>query len=693
MKSKRWTRALCVTRTARAWAVLLAAAAPSVACDSSDDKGTSSETAPVMPGGSGSDAQVLQQGAFADNPVSGLKYTSQVASGITDADGRFSYAASESITFSVGELVLGSTTAKAKVTPVDLFAQATGIADQRATNVLVLLQTLDQDGDLNNGTQISEQVATVVSKYSGRLGFDQAPTTFASDANVAALLGELNAAQVFTDTDPRPRTLREARAAQEYFVRANAKRSVVDTQYGKVSGFAANGSTWQWLGIPYAKPPLGQLRWKPPQEPAAWSKPRDAVAWSDQAAQNPALQASAEGGMSEDSLYLNVTAPDKAVDLPVMVWFHGGAFTILTGNSKSYNNPDGITNKGVVLVVVNHRLGPFGYLAHPLLVADSSYGGSGNYGQLDLVQALRWVKNNIKNFGGNPDNVTIFGQSGGCGKVASLMVSPMSTGLFQKAICQSGTSALAPSSTPESVVAETEQVGKAMFGRLNVSSLEQARALPWTAIVQSDIDAKIPREIYRPTIDNHYISKTFYATIEAGQPSDVPLMIGATSGDYPTIIAALKEVMPFRSQHSRSSLYVYKFSTVPAGWATKGLLSGHGGELPYLFGYPPMFANNYEFNLVLDAGGKKPEIADLDMDGVTGTMGDDDDVLTSLAWSPQDAAITQTLMTVWTNFAKTTSPGTNELTWVPYTAANDTYVEFGPANNVAVKTGLATAFP
>jgi para-nitrobenzyl esterase len=375
-----------------------------------------------------------------------------------------------------------------------------------------------------------------------------------------------------------------------------------------------------------------------------------------------------------------------------MVWFHGGAFTILTGNSKAYNNPDGITNKGVVLVVVNHRLGPFGYLAHPLLVADSSYGGSGNYGQMDLVLALQWVKKNIANFGGNPDNVTIFGQSGGCGKVASLMTSPMAAGLFQKAACHSGTSSLAPTSTPASVIADTEQVGQAMFTRLNVSSVEQARALPWTAIVQSDIDAKIPREIYRPTVDNHYMSKTFYETLLTGQPSDVPLLIGSTSGDYPAIIAALKEVMPFRSMHSKSSLYVYKFSAIPAGWVDKGLLSGHGGELPYLFNYPAMFANNYEFNLVLDASGKKPEIGDLDMDGTTGTAGDRDDVIASLAWGQQDAALAETLMTLWTNFARTNTPNIPALSWPPYTAENDTYVEFGPTGG-AVKTGLSAAFP
>ena len=671
------------------WACLLAFA-PLGACDSDGGKATTKDNAQATP--SGTDAQVMQQGVFAENPVSGLRYVSATRSGTTDADGKFFYAAAETLTFAVGELTLGSTPAKAMVTPVDLFPGAAGIADQRATNVLVLLQTLDQDGDLNNGTQISAPISNIVSKYNGKLGFDQTPMAFASDTNVTALLAELNAAQVFTDTDPRPRSLRDAGAAREYFARANAVRNVVATKYGQVRGFAASASTWQWLGVPYAKPPLGALRWKPPQEPAAWDKPRDAVAWSDQAAQNPALQASGEGGMSEDSLYLNITAPNKATNLPVMVWFHGGAFTILTGNTKGYNNADGITNKDVVLVVVNHRLGPFGYLAHPLLVADSGYGGSGNYGQMDLVMALTWVKNNIASFGGNPDNVTIFGQSGGCGKVASLMVSPMATGLFHKAVCQSGTSALAPTATPQSVTADTEQVGQAMFDRLNVTSLEQARALPWTAIVQSDIDAKIPREIYRPTIDNYYMSKTFYDTIVAGQPSDVPLMIGSTSGDYPTIIAGLKEVMPFRSMHSKSNLYVYKFSSVPTGWVDKGILSGHGGELPYLFSYPAMFVDNYKFSLVLDAAGKKPEIGDLDMDGVTGTAGDDQDILASLAWGPQDAAMSQTLSSVWTNFAKTSNPSTSDLTWPAYTAENDTYVEFGPAG-AAAKTGLAAAFP
>lgn len=117
---------------------------------------------------------------------------------------------------------------------------------------------------------------------------------------------------------------------------------------------------------------------------------REAVGWADQSAQDPTLQAVNKGGMSEDSLYLNITAPKEAEGLPVMVWFHGGSFAILSANSSQYNNPDSLTKKGVVLVTVNHRLGPFGYIAHPLLTAESGYGGSGNYGQMDLVMALEW---------------------------------------------------------------------------------------------------------------------------------------------------------------------------------------------------------------------------------------------------------------------------------------------------------------
>lgn len=633
-----------------------------------------------------------REGSFAGSVVAGLRYATATESGTTDASGRFFYRAGEKVRFSVGQLVLGEAAGKASVTALDLVPAAPGESASQVDNILTFLQTLDRDGDLNNGIEISDDAARIASTYEGKLSFAQTTAAFAADPHVTELLSALNAARVFAGADPRPRALRRAAAAREHFERATAARKLVDTQYGTLSGYAPNAATWQWLGIRYAKPPLGALRWKPPQEAERWTGTRDAVAWGDQAPQNPRFESNGEGGMSEDCLHLNVTAPADAHDLPVMVWFHGGAFTILSGNSKSYNNVDALTTKGVVLVTVNHRLGPFGYLAHPLLVADSAYGGSGNYGQMDLVMALKWVKNNIARFGGNPENVTIFGQSGGCGKVASLMNAPSAAGLFQKAACQSGTTSIAPS-TVESVVASAEAIGTALFSRLGLTSVADARKLPWTAIVQSDIDAAVSREVYRPTIDNFYMSKTFYDTVKDGQPSDVPLLIGATSGDYPRLQTGLTEALPFRSAHSKAPLYVYKFSRVPAGWTSTGLRSGHGGELPYLFNYPPMYVTNYLFDLVLDtATGKRPEVPDLNGDGVTGTAGDPADVLLSMGWNGDDDQMADQLMTVWSNFAKTANPSTPELAWPPYTAANDMYVEFGAAKT-EVKSGLAKAFP
>ncbi|MBN1663431.1 MAG: carboxylesterase family protein [Deltaproteobacteria bacterium] len=634
----------------------------------------------------------LQTGVFLDSPVAGLSYSTPNASGTTDAAGKFTYYPYETVTFSVGGLTLGSATGKATITPLDIVSGATGAADQRVANRLVFLQSLDQDGDLNNGIQITPAIAAVVATYAAKINFNQTTSAFAADANVAALLAALNAANVFTDTDPRARTLRSAVAAQEHFTRSTAERKVVSTQYGSLSGYAANATTWQWLGIPYAKPPIGDLRWKPPQPPVAWTGVRDAVAWSDQAAQTIANQVFGEGGMSEDCLYLHVTAPKNASNLPVMVWFHGGAFAVLTANSKQYNNPAGLTTKGVVVVSVSHRLGPFGYIAHPWLTAESGYNGSGNYGQMDLVMALTWVKNNIANFGGNPNSVTIFGQSGGGGKTIALMMSPQAAGLFHKAICQSGASINVPSSTPATSLAGMEAVGTAMLNRLGVASLAEARALPWTAIIQSETDAGVTREVYRPNVDYYYLPKTYYQTMLDGIPGDVPFMVGVTSADNLPLRQQLSLFLVQRTPYYQSNQYAYIFDRVPDGWAELGLHSVHAFELPYLFKYPQGFVANYALGLVFLPDYSKPFIGDLNGNGVTGYDGDLDDIYASMRWSSVDDALMEDVMTTWTNFAKTGNPSTTSLTWPVYTVANGDYVRFGPTATT-VNTGLSTALP
>jgi para-nitrobenzyl esterase len=639
--------------------------------------------------GSGDDDNGTQTGTFVDSPVAGLNVQgAALGARSTDAQGRFAYQAGETLTFSIGNLTLGSAPGAATLTPLSITGGATAASDPRVANKLILLQTLDADGDLNNGIQITDAIRGVVSAQAASINFDQASTAFR--ASLAPLLTALNGANVFTDLDPRPRTARTTTAALEHFARSTSARHVVATTGGQLSGFEANATTWQFLGVPYARPPVGELRWRPPQAAQPWSGVRHATAWANQSAQDTRLEAIGEGGMSEDSLYLNITTPKNAANLPVMVWFHGGAFAILTGNSKQYNNPDSLTTKGVVLVTVNHRLGPFGYLSHPLLSAESGYNGSGNYGQMDLVMALQWVRDNIAAFGGNPGNVTLFGQSGGGGKTYSLMNSPLANGLFHKAIVQSGASPIAPSTVASSLAAN-EAIGSALFARNNVTTLAEARALPWQAIVQADIDNAIPRETYRPNADYHYLPKTYSQNVADGMPSDVPLMVGVTSGDYSTLRAALPIFLAQRTPTYQSPQYVYKFSRVPAGWSAMGLASAHGGELPYLFNFPMGHVSNYSLNLVLLPDGTKPPIGDLNGNGVTGTAGDAADVYASMQWGADDVSTVDTLMTLWANFARTGNPSTTGLAWPAYTVANDTFVEVGPTATPAVRTGLAAA--
>lgn len=629
-----------------------------------------------------------ETGTFIDSPVSGLDYQgAKVGSGQTDATGQFDYFPDEIITFAIGDLELGTAAGAEQLTPLSITEGATDASDPRVSNMLVLLQSLDADGNLNNGIQITKQISDEVSFSAAELDLSQAAADF--NSNLAAVLDTLENAGAFTDTDPRARTATSVADALAHFERSTSPRTVVSTSGGDLRGFAINDDTWQFLGVPYAKPPLAELRWAPPQPAEPWDGIRDAAAWPDQSAQDTALESINEGGMSEDSLYLNITAPKDAEDLPVMVWFHGGAFAILSANSKQYNNPNGLTEKGVVVVTVNHRLGPFGYIAHPLLTAESGYGGSGNYGQMDLVMALEWVRDNIAAFGGNPGNVTLFGQSGGGGKTYSLMNSPHATGLFHKAIVQSGVAPMNEDGGPEVSLAASEAVGEAMFARAGVSTLEEARALPWNELIKSEQQNKIPREIYRPNSDNYYQPNTYYQNVVNGMPSDVPLMSGVTSGDYPHIRAALPVWLEQRSAKYQSEQFIYKFSRVPPGWSAMGLASCHGCELPYLFNYPAAMVQNFLLGLVLTPEGKRPPIGDLNNNGVSGSQGDAADVFASMQYGATDVAVAEETMTMWTNFAKTGNPSTQSTDWPAYTLANDTFVEIGPEGEATIETGLA----
>ncbi len=629
-------------------------------------------------------------GQFVDSPVAGLDYSgSEASQRRTNSNGEFQYQAGETITFAIGDLELGSAEGADVLTPLSVTDDASSAEDPGVTNRLILLQSLDADGDLNNGIQITDAIRARVSALAGVLDFNQAPEDFRT--RIAPLLLALEDDDAFTDLDPRPRAAREASDARQHFQRSQSEGKIVTTSGGKLRGFAASENTWQFLGVPYGKPPVGELRWQPPVPAEPWDGVRQATAWADQSAQDPTLESINEGGMSEDSLYLNITMPKDAEDLPVMVWFHGGSFSILSGNSMQYNNPDSLPQKGVVLVTVNHRLGPFGYIAHPLLTEESEYGGSGNYGQMDLVLALQWIQDNVAAFGGNPDNVTIFGQSGGGGKVYSLMNSPQAVGLFHKAIVQSGSSPLDETSTPASSLAENEVIGTALFDRLGVSTLEDARALSWVEITQADLVNGVPRQTYRPNVDHYYQTSTYYENVQNGVPSDVPLMAGATNGDYDTLRAALPIWLDQRTGDYGSEQFVYVFSRVPDGWDALGLKSCHGCELPYLFNHPTGMVQNYLLGLVLTPEGARPEIGDLNGNGRTGTEGDAADIYASMGYGAEDVAISELTMTFWSNFAKTGDPSTSDLSWPAYTLFNDSFMHIGPGSTATVETGLKAA--
>ena len=196
-----------------------------------------------------------------------------------------------------------------------------------------------------------------------------------------------------------------------------------------------------FLGLPYAAPPVGELRWRAPQQATKWSGVRDATAFGARCAQNQVYDDMhfQDAGPSEDCLFLNIYAQADATaasKLPVMFWIHGGGYSA-GASSEPRHNGDFLPLKGVVLVTINYRLGVFGFLASESLAKEQG-GSAGNYGLMDMTAALRWVKENIAAFGGNPDNVTIFGESAGSFAVSTLMASPAAKGLFAHAIGESG---------------------------------------------------------------------------------------------------------------------------------------------------------------------------------------------------------------------------------------------------------------
>lgn len=460
---------------------------------------------------------------------------------------------------------------------------------------------------------------------------------------------------------------------------------VVKTDKGYVSG-AVIGEPGKavsvFRGIPYAAPPIGNLRWRPPQPVKPWSGIRECTQFSAICPQPLMPGISAELPLSEDCLYLNVVTPAKKAgeNLPVMVWMHGGGYTMGCGNDKIWNNYR-LPQYGVVVVTITHRLGPFGMVAHPELSRESPEGVSGNYLFLDLIAALHWVQANIAAFGGNPGNVTIFGESGGGAKVSIMMASPLAKGLFHKAICESGT---ATAIFQGMKLSELEENGQKLFDKLGVKTLEEARKMPWDKVLEASRALEGPPPPGRPlptpawdaAIDGWMLPAGPVEAFKTGNNNAVPLITCANLGELtgpgplvmPFIIPAYIEMLEAVSKKNAKG-YACIFDRVPSHWRKEGGVSAHSIELPYVFGDWDNTTGWWDSICMFmqTAGAKTKQVI---LDG-------------------EDKFVSEAVMSLWTQFARTGKPTVKGLTdWPPYDKSGDKYLYI--SEKLEVRKGFST---
>jgi para-nitrobenzyl esterase len=317
-------------------------------------------------------------------------------------------------------------------------------------------------------------------------------------------------------------------AQNDFFpVQTRIENGIIEGNYDS----KANG-VQMYFGIPFAKPPVGELRWKAPQPLANWTGVKQTKKFGPRPVQTMVFgdMGSRSDGLSEDCLYLNVWTPAKRNDknLPVLVYFYGGGNVAGDGSEPRYDG-ENMAKKGIVVVTCNYRLNVFGNFAHPELSAETTYKGSGNYGYLDQVAALKWVQKNIAAFGGDPKKVSIAGESAGSISVSYQMVSPLSKGLFAGAIGESG-AGISPTMAPVTLV-EAEKQGLEFATKAGVPSLKQLRALSTRDLFEMYNESR--RFGFPVVIDNYFLNKTIPQAYAAKENAQVPLLAGWNSAEIP----------------------------------------------------------------------------------------------------------------------------------------------------------------
>lgn len=310
----------------------------------------------------------------------------------------------------------------------------------------------------------------------------------------------------------------------------------VSTRYGKVIGEAHDG-VHIFKGIPYAAPPVGERRWAPPAPPASWKEPLEAARFGDACPQPKRPDRARDfGPQSEDCLTLNIWAPASAHNAPVMLWIHGGAFRVGKGGTPFYDGAR-FARQGIVLVSINYRLGYFGFFAHPALTAQDGDDALGNYGIMDQIAALEWVRDNIAAFGGSADRVTIFGESAGGSSVLHLLTIEKARGLFQQAIVQSGGGIQRPRYLSRDLpgTPSLEHIGTDVAAQLGLADsktpIAALRNIPADEFVRKANAFAVGSIGFGPVIDGKLITRPLFAAFRNGDVAKVPLMIGANSNE------------------------------------------------------------------------------------------------------------------------------------------------------------------
>ncbi len=328
-----------------------------------------------------------------------------------------------------------------------------------------------------------------------------------------------------------------------------------ETACGVVEGTLESSGIRSFKGIPFAEPPVGDLRWKPPQPPATWSGVRKADKFGPRAMQRPIFgdMNFRSNGMSEDCLYLNVWTPAKSAEgrLPVLVYFYGGGFMAGDGSEPRYDG-ESMARRGIVAVTVNYRLGPFGFMAHPELTKESPHHASGNYGLLDQHAALVWVRKNIAAFGGDPARVTIAGESAGSISVSAQMASPLSKDLIAGAIAESGSlmGTLSPVPLPEA-----EKAGVRFAEKLGAKSLAELRKVPAEKVLEATAERAFAR--FPLAIDGDFLPRNPVEIFAAGEQAHVSLLVGWNSEEM-NHRAVLQSDDPTRENLAKAVKRLYK---------------------------------------------------------------------------------------------------------------------------------------